>query len=38
MTFDVAFWQLAAWNLVAFVVAGAGTLLMDIDPAMLIVG
>jgi hypothetical protein len=38
MTVDVAYWRVAAWNLVVLAVASAGTMLVGADPMLMLVG
>jgi hypothetical protein len=34
----VAYWRVAAWNLVVLAVASAGTMLVGADPALMMAG
>jgi len=38
MTVDVAYWRVAAWNLVVLAVAGAATMLVGADPMLMLAG
>ena len=38
MTVDVAYWRVAAWNLVVLAFASVGTALVEVDPMLMAMG